>query len=253
MGRKNNRADTYEPLDLTFVESAPRPTPGPYDRRREADEYRARVERQRKARINNGIDWSVCLVPGCGEELRWYGRLQHEDAKWRDHTTSLPLCTKHLGVAFNQAKFSAGQDHPVMVDAVAQVIQRQQEKQVAEAEARRKAHLSRKDGHIYTIRLNGLIKVGWSRDVHQRLHDYGPDVQVLCVYEGTRDDETYLHRQLKPARARGREWYEDGPILADFVAKAIEQHGEPEVRDYWSRPAAPAPRTHRSSRRRAGP
>lgn len=251
MGRKNNRADTYEPLDLTFVETQPRPMPGPYNARLAADERRQREERQRKARINKGIDWSVCLVPGCGEELRRYGRMLFADSSQRDHATSLPLCLAHLSVAFNQ--LNADPDHQLVVDAVALVIERKATKVDEDAEARRKAHLARTDGHIYAVRHNGLIKVGWSRDVHQRIHSYGPDVQVLCIYKGTRDDETNLHRQLKPARARGREWYEDGPILADFIAKAVEQHGEPEARDYWSRPTAPTPRTHRSSRRRAGP
>jgi hypothetical protein len=51
--------------------------------------------------------------------------------------------------------------------------------------------------------------------------------RVLALYPGSRDDETNLHRQLRPARALGREWYEDGDILADFVAVALEQHGPP--------------------------
>lgn len=254
MGRKNNRADTYEPLDFTFMETAPRPAPRPaprseYSPRKEAEERRARIDRQRSARVNRGIDWSVCLVPGCGEPLRWYGRLEHGDPSERDHTSALPLCIRHLGVAYNQAKLAADKNHPIMVDAVAQVIERQKDKADAKAKAQRKARLASTAGHIYALRHNGLIKVGWSRDVNERLNDYGPEVRVLCIYEGTREDETLLHRQLKPARARGREWYEDGPILADFVAKAIEQHGEPEWSDFWSRPAGPTPKPHRSSRR----
>ena len=169
MGRKNNRVETYEPLDLTALTQPRKPGPPTFtlaDRRQRAEDQRQREEQQRSARLNRGIDWSICLVPGCGADIYRFGRTMTMAPEWRDHKVSLPLCLDHLWVAFRHA-----------------------------------------------------------------------------------NDETYLHRQLKPARARGREWYDDGPILADFVAKAIEQHGEPEAKDYWSRPATPALRPHRSSRR----
>jgi hypothetical protein len=256
MGRKNNRTDSYEPLDLTSFTEDRMSGPRNFtlaERRQRADDQREREERQRNARQNRGIDWSICLVPGCGADIYKYGRTMTRPPEWRNHKVSLPLCLEHLWVAFHQAKSAADNDLEVCVQANALVQERRQAMLDAGAEAERKARLANTSGHIYAVRHNGLIKVGWSRDVHQRIHSYGPDVQVLCIYKGTRDDETNLHRQLKPARARGREWYEDGPILADFIAKAVEQHGEPEARDYWSRPAAPTPRTHRSSRRRAGP
>lgn len=242
MPRRNNR-ETYEPLDLTPPPPAPRspgaigrsapPTGGRDDRIRERA---AASKRQADAKVNKAIDWSVCLVPGCGEELRIFHHLEHADPAQRDHNFKLPLCLNHLFVAFRQAKSDADEDLPVCVEANALVKERRRAKIDALNEAEKKAHLARTDGHIYVVRLNGLIKVGWSRTVGDRLRAYGPDVEILCVFPGTRHDETNLHRQFTPARARGREWYEDGPILGDFVRAMVAKWGTPSIETYWTRP-----------------
>lgn len=242
MPRRNNRPD-FEPLDLTpaDVRSAPKLVQSHRSldeirRDRVARERRDRalVERQANARINGGIDWAVCLVPGCGAELVMFGVQIHSNPDWRDHTVRLPLCLDHLAVAAKQA--AVERNDPLLVGAAARVIEREKVKRVeihGQAKAERKARI---DGHIYFVRLNGLVKAGWSGDVAERLRAYGPDVEVLCVYPGTRDDETNLHRQLRPVLARGREWYQDGPVVADFVAQAVAQHGEPKVHVGWTRP-----------------
>jgi hypothetical protein len=241
MGRKNRRSEHYEPLDLT-PDDVPRRLPLPdgaslhESRKREAEARRERIERQRNARVNRGIDWSVCLVPGCGESLHFYGRQEHNDPHWRDHKWALPLCLNHLFVAHRQASSVADRDAEVAVEALSKVIEQRQAKIDHVAEAKRREHLAVTDGDIYFVRLNGLVKVGWSRTVYARLQAYGPDVEVLCIYPGTRNDETCLHRQLTPVRARGREWYEDGPIIQTFVDEAVAKWGKPRVADLWSRP-----------------
>lgn len=77
------------------------------------------------------------------------------------------------------------------------------------------------------------------RNRHQLFEplDLTPE-QVLVLRPGTRDEETDLHRQLRPALARGREWYEDGPILASFIEDELVRHGSPDVPDLWSKPKA---------------
>lgn len=237
MPRRNKRA-TFEPLDLTPEVRRPLPTVGsvdPVQARRERAMRREEAEkRQRDARINHGIDWSVCLVPGCGDELVTYGRLQHERPEQRDHETVLPLCTRHLSVAYQQANYRA--NDALMVKANTLLLEQKAAKRKALEKQITEEWRQRTDGDIYFVRLNGLVKVGWSRDVDQRLRAYGPDVEVLAIYPGSRDDETNLHRQLRPVLARGREWYEDCKIIADFVAQAIAKHGEPEVYSSWTRP-----------------
>lgn len=238
MPRRNNRGTQYEPLDLTADEvRTERPQGAAWIDRREAarqrdERERERRERQRAARVNGGIDWRICIVPGCGDTLP-FGYL-HNDPARRDHTVCLPMCFEHLFVAAEQARTHA--DDPLMVNAAAEVLARKQAKAQELKAAAKKAWLTKRDGHIYFLRQNGRIKAGWSREVDERIRSYGPDVEVLCVYPASFDDETNLHRQLKPALVAGREWYEDGPIVAAFVTEAIATHGPPRVYDGWSRP-----------------
>lgn len=241
MPRRNNRRETYEPIDLTpaDIRAHTRAKPTVYTdpahaRRERAKRRQEAAERQHTARINGGIDWTVCLVPGCGNELFMWGSPLHNRADLRDHKVKLPLCLDHLAVAYQQANFE--RDNPLMVEANTLLLERKEAKR-REVDANiRKEWQDRHDGHIYFVRLNGLVKAGWSRDVDQRLRAYGPDVEVLAIYPGSRSDETNLHRQLRPALARGREWYEDGKIIADFVAKAVAEHGTPEVFTGWTSP-----------------
>lgn len=89
-------------------------------------------------------------------------------------------------------------------------------------------------GHIYFVRLNGLVKAGWSASLYQRIRSYGPSAEILAHHPGTRRDETELHRSLAPARAKGREWYHDSDVVRMFIAKAIEMHGPPTVQVHWT-------------------
>lgn len=228
MPRRNQRAVKYEPLDLTPADM-PKATSPSKDltavdfRRRTADERRERAERQHNARINGGIDWSACLVPGCGGT-------PYLPQPENDHKTWLPLCVDHTIVAYNHGNID--QDNPVITAAHDRHIERRR----AAADETKKQKLANTNGHIYVVRLNGLIKVGWSRDVHERLRSYGPDVEIIAAYQGTRDDETLLHRQLRPALAKGREWYEDGKILQDFIADTITRYGHHDIEPFWTSP-----------------
>lgn len=247
MPRRHQRAaEVYEPLDLTpppvgnYFPRARIGDPVSFEETRAARTERLQREREHRqrqinARINRGIDWHVCLVPGCGDDLTRNGRIVNPSGGQRDHTLELPLCYRHLAAV---SLMAFDRDDPLLISAVADVIERRESRAVTQKQAAKKAWLKKTDGHIYYIRLNGLIKVGWSRDIGDRIRSYGPSAEVLAVYEGTRDDETCLHRQLKPVRARGHEWYEDGPVLADFIAKAIAEHGAPPVDafDTWTRP-----------------
>ena len=245
MPRRNGGREHYEPLDLTPEQvnneasrkrrqQRANESFGDWQDRRRREEAEG-AERQRSARINRGIDWSVCLVPGCGKELRLWGgpdpALRH-----RDHTYALPLCLDHMFVAYNQAKRTADKDLPVSVAANTRVIERRQAVIEAELDAEKRAFMARTDGHLYAVRQGELIKIGWSREVSARVRGYGAGVEVLAVWPGTRADETALHRQLRPALAKGREWYADGPILADFIASIVAKYGEPWVADTWTRP-----------------
>lgn len=242
MPRRNRQRDSYEPLDLTPADIAAdvravkrqKLTPEQFA----AHKKRAAL-RQADARINRGIDWSVCLVPGCGTELTLKPRAEFGPAD-RDHRTRLPLCLYHGAVAHSQV-FPL-RDEPLMVNAAALLLAYKRQ-EIADLEASAaEAFMRRQDGDIYFVRLNGMVKVGWTRDLSSRLKAYGASVEVLAHHPGTRDDETNLHRQLRPALARGREWYEDGPIIQDYIASVVERWGEPHKSAVWTEPKQPAAR-----------
>lgn len=235
MPRRNNR-EPHEPLDVTPADVKPFRYSGrqPLSREREQREREA-IARQRAARINNAIDWSVCLVPGCGKDLFLWGRLQHDDHHWRDHTVALPLCLDHLFVAHAMAKRDPNE--PAFVDAAERLLERKATLAVEIHETKKREHLAREDGDIYFIRLGEMIKVGWTRDLFQRVKSYGASAELLVSYPGTRSDETNLHRQLRPALAKGREWYEDGKIIAAFIDEALAKYGMPRAFEgMWTQP-----------------
>lgn len=256
MPRRNHRHDQqFEPLDLTadMVNRdarhnrrgrRPDETFRQFIDRTQQDE-RLRAQQQRNARVNKGIDWSICLVPGCGEALVLWDRPQHSDPSWRDHTVALPLCLEHLAVAGSQAAMA---NDPLLVEATALVLERETAKQAEEKAEGDRAWRANTYGEIYYIRQNDLIKVGWSRDLPERLRSYGPNVQVLCHYPASYADETNLHRHSRPFLAKGREWYRDCPALRDFVQQVINKHGPPTAAAYWTKPSMPSARP----RRRAG-
>lgn len=235
MPRRNQRVESFVPLDLTPAEiSKPKPVTHPWLRddpvaiEDRAAERRLHAERQNLARVNRGIDWSVCVVPGCGTEVVPQER--------RDPRIELPICYEHGSVVWRQM-LSRHADQPAFVEAVADVNARVAAREQSEADEAKRDFLAREDGDIYFVRSGQLVKVGWTRNLPKRLKAYGASAELLVAYPGTRNDETNLHRQLEPARVRGREWYEDGPIIQDFIDKALAQYGQPPTFDtLWTEP-----------------
>lgn len=199
------------------------------------DRWRQLEEKQRAARIAQNMDWKVCLVYGCDKSVMlkkqsWMN--EHQP----DPLCQLPLCLDHLTIAWRQMQHMRGTPEAIeSVDTLNQKV-RERDEWVAAEEKRR--HLASREGEIYFLRQNGLVKVGWSRALYARLKSYGPNVELLVHYPGSRDDETCLHRQLRPALAKGREWYEDGQVIAMFVEQALAKHGRPIVEVDWTQPKA---------------
>lgn len=237
MPRRNNRpaeGDVGFSDDLTvFVPPPPQvgrrtriETHEERDRRLSAEfgRRRERQDRRTDERVARAItDWTVCCIPGCGASLNIPGH------RLKPQATSeiLPVCYRHQAVIAN------------MHDKARERLARQQV-EVVEARDRKLDLLEESDGatqgQIYFVRLNGLIKVGWASRLRSRLKRYGAGVVVLCHYPASRQEETELHRSLRPYLAMGREWYEDCQLINDVIAKVIERHGEPTIFPYWTAP-----------------
>lgn len=245
MGRKNNRAETGDPLELSSAEVYVDPLPRTYRRRETPDERDARVNAEfgrRRARNDERMDQRVtaaitdqhhCCIPGPGEKTAAWRSWRREAAPVSEY---LPLCPRHETIVAKQAEDTW--NHPDVV-AMREKLARQQ----VTREVQREERLDilgesggAKQGQIYFVRLNGLIKVGWSLRLRTRLKAYGASAQILCHYPASRADETHLHRQLRPYLAMGREWYQDCKLLNDVIAQAVKQYGEPSIYPYWTVP-----------------
>lgn len=241
---RRNRRDTYEPLDLTAVAAPRKAESNPFHRverdaypgERRHKEQVEHAERQRLARISRGIDWDVCVVPGCGQKLSKWRDPQPANPKHRDSRNELPICHDHAAVIWKQMMPFATRDN-AFIEAVADLNHRVALREQLEAEQEKAEFLARDDGDIYFIRIGDMVKVGWTRDLWQRVKSYGASAELLVAYPGSRTDETNLHRQLRPALAKGREWYEDGPIIAAFIDEALARYGMPPTfKGMWTQP-----------------
>lgn len=114
----------------------------------------------------------------------------------------------------------------------ARVIAREVAKWPEQETPQRRQGPSRTPGEIYYLRLNDLIKIGWSHDFRRRVMWY-PGCKVLALHPGSREDETVLHRQFISLRAHKREWYHgDAQIILDHIAQMVAEHGEPRIKSY---------------------
>lgn len=77
-------------------------------------------------------------------------------------------------------------------------------REAEKAETRKAVTSLDAQGEIYYAKVGALIKVGWTSDLYQRMKSYGPEAELLACYPATRRDESHLHRNLTPSRAKGR-------------------------------------------------
>lgn len=195
-----------------------------------------KVDEATDRRVTAAISWYECCIPGCGTKTYTRGL--------RDVSCNLPLCNRHLVIILKRGSY---RDEDPDVLAARGRWARQQAHNLEKHERALANGGLVVPGQIYFVRQNGLVKVGWSAKLENRLRQYGANVEILCHFPATRDDETNLHRQLRPYLARGREWYEDCPLIHDVVAGYIKQHGEPVIKPYWTKPKKPTVRPRRAS------
>lgn len=243
MPRRNQRAE-HDPLAEVIEVGIPAANIAPVKTRRELvaereERWRRQVERDTERRTNRVLkalgDWSGCCIAGCEQpSIQRYWSRDVGEKTTADLEHMLPVCLDHATVIWAYMQRVNGE--PDFIEAAQDLRNHKDARAEEKHEAEKVAHLKRVDGDMYFVRLNGMVKVGWSRELTKRLKDYGASAEVLCHYPATRDDETTLHRQLRPALAKGREWYHDGDIIALFLAKALEQYGPPTAKAYWTEP-----------------
>lgn len=134
------------------------------------------------------------------------------------------LCEQHANLAWGRIEWrDTDRCHAEIPYAEARNYVRTEARAKRTAERRKPASM----GQIYYVRVDGLVKVGWTTKLADRVRAYGPKAELVVNYPGTRADEAALHRQLTPARFRGREWYSDNDVIQMFIAQALEKYGPP--------------------------
>lgn len=78
-------------------------------------------------------------------------------------------------------------------------------------------------GHIYYIRVDDLIKIGFTTRLEQRLLQYPPNAELLADHPGTRATEQDMHGRFEQYRSRGREWFTAGVKLMEHISQVRVQ------------------------------
>lgn len=103
-----------------------------------------------------------------------------------------------------------------------------EQKRVEEVKERR----ADPNGNIYYLRVDGLIKIGFSKDVWSRMKSYPPTSQLLAIEPGTAQTEWVRHQQFHVELEHGREWFKESPELTLWIDAVRAQHGDPQARAY---------------------
>lgn len=95
-------------------------------------------------------------------------------------------------------------------------------------------------GWVYYLELDGLIKIGFSKDVKKRMRQYAPTAKLLAAEPGTLNVERERHQHFAAYLARGREWFRDVPELRDWITTLRTEYGTVDAMAHkWTGPDRP--------------
>jgi len=106
-------------------------------------------------------------------------------------------------------------------------------------------------GHIYILRTDDLIKIGFTTRPYDRLRQYPPSAQLLCLFPGTRSLEREIHGRFRFALRKGREWFRPADEILTYAADMVALHGVPD-KVFTDRHQDPGPRQKVGTRRDRG-
>lgn len=96
-------------------------------------------------------------------------------------------------------------------------------------------------GWVYYIKVDDTIKIGFTKDVTQRMRAYPPTAHLLAVEPGTKATEAERHSRFHAHLEHGREWFRDNEELRTWIGKVVTVHGDPEPWAYTYTTPHPAP------------
>lgn len=87
-------------------------------------------------------------------------------------------------------------------------------------------------GWIYYIRIDDAIKIGYAKNVAQRMRHYPPTAKLLAVEPGTYKLEKVRHSLFYLDLAWGREWFRPSPHLEAWIEELRRHYGDPSGHAY---------------------
>jgi hypothetical protein len=141
---------------------------------------------------------SILRRPDESDRTRNLCNMDHCDRETSDRV-GIALCERHIEKAWAAYQVLMGADVPErMPDAV---------RDVKSLDAR---------GTVYVIRVQDMIKIGWTSNPKTRMKDLKADA-ILHYQAGTRRDEYKLQGQCMDHLVKGREWFDSSPAMIQFV------------------------------------
>ncbi|WP_286218137.1 GIY-YIG nuclease family protein [Paraoerskovia sediminicola] len=98
-------------------------------------------------------------------------------------------------------------------------------------------------GWVYYIRIGDTVKIGYARNVAQRMRAYPPNAQLVAVEPGTKVLERKRHQHFGAHLAHGREWFTPCDELDDWIGTLRDFYGDPSGKAYVF--TTPTDRPHR--------
>lgn len=159
--------------------------------------HRTRTRPMFQGRLPESASEETCVWPDCEAEIG---------------PVHAPLCIRHLTKAYRIYRTS----HLWMLDnaedhSMSKALQRAGKEPLK--------RIRKTDGLVYFIRFGGLVKIGWTSDLDQRMKEV-PNEEILGTVPGTMDDEKRCHIAFAHLRVKG-EWFRPEPELMEFIADVV--------------------------------
>lgn len=91
----------------------------------------------------------------------------------------------------------------------------------------RKPKQTRDAGYVYYLRVGGLVKIGYTKDIGRRMRGYPPHAQLAAAHPGTKEVEKSMHRQFASSLEEAREWFRPTPDIEQHIASVRDAFGDP--------------------------
>lgn len=83
-------------------------------------------------------------------------------------------------------------------------------------------------GVVYYLRINGMVKIGYTKNLARRSRAYPPGTELLAIEPGTQYTERERHQDFSRWRAKGREWFTESEQLRNHIDSLVAEYGLPD-------------------------